>query len=226
MKRFLLRQFKGDGWVLYVDGDEFFDYPYSENISLNTFLTYLNEKGCSKVLLQMLDLFSKTYPSPIEEKSLFLKYPYYDLSNLRRKKIDAEKNIEYFYGGIHDTFFSLSDIKLSKTPLLKPNSLIMPFWISSHSIKGGTFADISGVLYHFKFTDGLYKKAKRNVLEGNYYKNSKEYRKYLEKLEEDSTFSPYSKNSHKLGKTNDLVNSKFIVVSKDYQLILKKNNGN
>ncbi len=58
MKQYLIARFGKSGrWCLYVDIDELFDYPYSEVVSLDSFLRYLTSKSYTAVMAHMLDMF-------------------------------------------------------------------------------------------------------------------------------------------------------------------------
>src|SRR5215211_2234633 len=59
-KQYLIGRFgKKDGWCLYADIDELFDYPYSDVVGLDSFLGYLNSNSYTAVAAQMLDMFSE-----------------------------------------------------------------------------------------------------------------------------------------------------------------------
>jgi hypothetical protein len=57
MRRYLIERFSRARWSLLVDIDELFDYPYSEIVSLRSFLEYLNSRPYTSVVAQMLDMF-------------------------------------------------------------------------------------------------------------------------------------------------------------------------
>ena len=45
LKRYVITRFGKGRWVLYVDIDELFDYPYSDVVGLGSFLRYLTENS-------------------------------------------------------------------------------------------------------------------------------------------------------------------------------------
>lgn len=88
MRRYMVNRFGTENsWVLCVDVDEFFDFPYSDRISLKAFLRYLNMNHYTAVLGYMLDRFSDR---PLAEAgntapgSLHEAYPYYDITSIRK----------------------------------------------------------------------------------------------------------------------------------------------
>ena len=58
MKRYLADRFSQGRWNLCADIDELFDYPFSGTLPLAAFLGYLNQRGFTAVVAQLLDLFS------------------------------------------------------------------------------------------------------------------------------------------------------------------------
>jgi hypothetical protein len=75
-------------WNLFVDIDELFDYPFSENLRVRDLLGYLNENKYTAVVTQMLDMFSDIALDKLESKAddtLEKKYVYYDISSLEKE---------------------------------------------------------------------------------------------------------------------------------------------
>src|SRR5689334_16986350 len=59
MRRFLVNRFgRKDHWVLCVDIDELFDYPYSDRISIKSLLSYLTSKSYTAMVSYLLDMVS------------------------------------------------------------------------------------------------------------------------------------------------------------------------
>src|SRR5262249_25859780 len=84
IRRYLVKRFaQAHRWVLCVDIDEYFDYPYSDRLELKSFLSYLNHYCYTAVVAYLLDLFSNQ-PLCAPEKngtgSIKERYRFYDLS--------------------------------------------------------------------------------------------------------------------------------------------------
>jgi Glycosyl transferase family 2 len=134
MKQYLIARFGKSGrWCLYVDIDELFDYPYSDVVSLDSFLRYLTSKSYTAVMAHMLDMFPEKPLSgragdpdePIKEVHRF-----YDLSNVKRRSLTAKPRLllhynttyeshamEMFRDGIRQAIFGPGHL-LTKQPLL------------------------------------------------------------------------------------------------------------
>src|ERR671920_1568930 len=89
VRQYLVERFCQKGrWCLYADMDELFDYPYSDVVSLDSLLRYLNERSYTAVVAQMLDMFPEKPLSDVssdEDERLKEVYRFYDISNVRQQ---------------------------------------------------------------------------------------------------------------------------------------------
>src|SRR5215213_11113747 len=128
--------------------------------------------------------------------------------------------IEFFSGGIRSTLFRSTSL-LTKFPLVFSDGRIKPMDDSSHWVDNARIADLTGVLFHYKFLDGhFHKQAARAVREGQYYNNSALYRKYLRVLEGNPNLRIKQESSREIGSVNDLLEDGFLVVSEDYMMLV------
>ena len=229
MKEYLIRRFGQNRWSLYVDIDELFDFPSSDKIRIRDLLEYLNVHSFTAVVAQMLDMFSEdTLANLPDAESTPLKDAcnYYDLSDIAKEAYsDSEfcphnfvsnQRIAHHKGGIRQTLFG-ADCSLTKHPLIFLDDEIKPMCESSHKIENGYIADITTVLYHFKFIDGFENLTQRAVHEENYWMDSREYKRYYEVMKRDPNLVIKQKTSRKLNSIDELVECGFLVVSKNFQ---------
>src|SRR5215217_3844481 len=231
LKQYLIARFATDRWCLCADIDELFDYPYSDAVSLSSFLSYLNSNSYTAVAVQMLDMFpeeplSGSGAGKLPDEPLKERHRFYDVSNIRReniKKLPRLRNnvlesddIEFFSGGIRSTLFRTTSL-LTKFPLVFLDGRTKPMDDSSHWVDNARIADLTCVLFHYKFLDGhFHKQAARAVREGQYYNNSALYKKYLRILEGNRTLRLKQETAREIEGVNDLVENGFSVVSEDY----------
>src|SRR5918994_3004508 len=200
MRQYLIGRFgRKDRWCLCVDIDELFDYPYSDVVGLDSFLGYLTKKSYTAVAAQMLDMFPKEPLSGregnLEDEPLKELLRFYDISNISRRSIKElhhlhnrnntleSDEIEIFRDGIQNTIFG-SRLYLTKHPLMFTDGRTKPSDRSSHWVANAKIADITCVLFHYKFLDGYFhKQAAQAVQEENHYKNSRGAKKHLEVLD-------------------------------------------
>jgi hypothetical protein len=230
MRRYLIERFGQGRWSLWVDIDELFDYPYSDIISLDSLLSYLNRNSYTAVVAQMLDMFPEkplsggegSLNEPLKELHRF-----YDISNLEVKSIVEHRRcppdntyvsdeIETYNAGIRGTVFGFDGI-LTKHPLLFLDGEVRPLEPGLHWCSNARVADFTCVLYHYKFLDEhFHKLAVRAVQEQHYAKNSYSYKKYLEVLEKNPNLQLKRETSREISSVNDLLKNRFLVASEDY----------
>jgi glycosyltransferase involved in cell wall biosynthesis len=227
MKRYLVTRFGRDRWILYVDIDELFDYPYSDMVGLSSFLRYLTEKSYTAVVAQMLDMFpdkplsgrASEWDEPLKELHRF-----YDISDIRRqsyysrdksaRNTVASEEIEIYRDGIRKTIFENGAL-LTKHPLMFIDEDRRPV-ARANWVGGAHVADITCVLFHYMFAGDFYGKAVRAVKEANYSRNSRKYKKFVKTLEQDPELQIKRETAQELESVNDLVDNQFLVISADY----------
>ena len=234
-KQYLIGRFgRKDRWCLCADMDELFDYPYSDVIGLGSLLGYLSGNSYTAVVAQMLDMFPEKPLSGregnLQDEPLKQRHRFYDISNLKRvsiKKNPRLRNntlqsdeIETFRNGIDNTVFGTEPLR-TKFPLVFTDGTIKPFDRSSHWVDNAKIADISCVLFHYKFLDGYFqKRTVQAVQEENHYKNSRGAKKHLEVLDKNSTLQLKRDTARELKGVNDLVENWFLVVSEEYLMMV------
>jgi hypothetical protein len=238
MKRYLIRRFGKNRWSLYVDVDEFFDYPYSGIVSLGSLLHYLRERQYNAVVAQMLDMFPEGPLSESEDENdapLREIYRYYDLSNVRNLKytqsrwirekgnVVSNPKIPAMRSGIRKTLFNIQQ-PLTKHPLVFLDDELEPLHNGSHAIKNARVADFSCVLFHYTFV-GLRAQAEHAVRESKNSTRSKKYGKVLRVLDQNPELRIKQDTSRELESVDGLVDIGFLHVSGDYMNWVKNEKG-
>jgi hypothetical protein len=230
MKRYLIERFGRGRWSLCVDIDELFDYPYSDVIGLDSFLGYLTRNSYTAVVAQMLDMFPETFMSgrggnrddPLKEVHRF-----YDISDLKVKGIKGHRRcppdntyvsdeIEFFRAGIRWTVFGVNT-PLTKHPLVFLDGKVRPIDPGTHWVGNARVADLTCVLFHYKFLgEYFHKQTIRAVREKQYVNNSAPYKKYLHALERTPDLQLKLETSREISSVNDLLENRFLVASERY----------
>ncbi len=232
MRRYLLRRFGGrDRWVLVVDIDELFDYPCSDRIGLGSLLRYLRQHRYSAMVCHQLDMFPDR-PLAHGDASLPLQQanPLYDISHVRKRgyfEADghggerwvahntlANSAIPRQVGGIRATAFNLTEVYLSKHPLLLTDGRTR--LVHQHFVDHAAVADISGVLYHYKFVPEFRVKVDAAVRSGVYADGSWEYQRYQRALADTPELDLRSPAAQRLKGVNELVDQGFLQVTDQY----------
>jgi Glycosyl transferase family 2 len=228
MRRYLIERFGRNRWSLCVDIDELFDYPYSDIIGLDSLLGYLNSKSYTAVTAQMLDMFpEKLSVNSTQEIGRELKdeYRFYDVSEIDRSKPKKEKRSNIIEsdeiaiavkGGIRANVFGFKPL-LTKYPLLFSDGTVEHMGV--HSIRSARVADLTCVLFHYKFyafalQDYWYKAIEHK--RGRSPFGKRRYEQYVEVLEKNPELQLKLESSREIASVNDLLENGFLVASEDY----------
>jgi hypothetical protein len=235
MKQYLISRFGKGRWCLYVDIDELFDYPYSDVVDLGSLLRYLNEKSYTAVVAQMLDMFpDRALSTRVSQKDEPLKelYKFYDLSKIKRvdyhggrgqgSNVIANNDIKIIKGGVRWTYIrpNSTDVRfmLTKHPLIFGDAKARHEERGLHRIRNARVADLSCVLYHYKFIDGFRERVARAVQEENYAPGNTSYYKEVHKLlKRNPSIRLGQDTARELKSVNELVGNGFLVVSDEYR---------
>jgi hypothetical protein len=223
MKRYLAERFSPGRWNLCVDIDELFDYPFSDSLRLAGFLAYLNHRGFSAVVAQVLDMFSDVPLSRLEstpDDRLKDKYVYYDISDIDRPPYEwsqpSSADIRMHWGGIRRTVFG-SGNGLTKAALVLMNGRVKPF-IEWHHVTGASVADVSCVLMHYPFVSSFGGKVQDAVLTGRYgATTTNEYMAYSNALSRNPHLELKRETARRFAGVEPLIVDGFLVVSDEYR---------
>lgn len=221
MKTHLAERFSRGRWNLSVDIDELFDYPFSPVLSLRAFLRYLNARGFTAVVTQMLDMFPD---GPLalagSGAALIERSRFYDLSNIEKSDYTwseaSNPAIRMHWGGIRETVFGTHN-GLTKAALVRMDDGVTPFneW---HHATGARVADVSCVLRHYPFSATFGEKVIDAVRTGRYGRTTtREYEGYRAALEKDPDLHLKRETARLYGGGDRLIEEGFLVVSDEYR---------
>lgn len=223
MKRWLVTQYGRRNWVLCVDIDELFDYPFRKDIGAVHLLRYLNRCGFTAVLAQMLDLFPRAAITESSGAAWRSEHRFYSLSDLERQPYAAfygESNhappvgLEVMHGGIRSSAFQVRAL-LTKHPLLFPSQGLA--YLHAHHIRGARVADVSAALLHYKYVSGFADRVEAIVKAESFSMNSREYKQYLRAIQTDTGLSLYSQTASELSTVEQLLDEGFLVASERFR---------
>ena len=228
-KRYLFEYYGKNRWNLIVDIDEFFDYPYSSHISLNTLVKYCDENQYDSVIGQMIDLFPNENILDINRSTDFVKsHVYFSVDGIIKKDIESitgdrndisNLNIKYHMSGWRNDKFGVGEVMLTKHVLVKHNNKVK--LVHDHFVLDSRVADFSAVIKHYKFHNGFKKYVDQAVLDGNHFNNSSEYIKYQYVLMENESLNFYTDNNPKYVVAQELLHDSVIEISAGYLKLLE-----
>lgn len=190
----LLRRHGSGRWCLTVDVDEFLVYPFCETRPLRALTDWLDSAGTRSFSAMLLDMYPKgaTHEQPYREgQNPFEIAQYFDSGNYMVSRNPLMRNL-WIQGGPRARLFFASEPKgapaLNKIPLVKwhpgyayvsSTHMMLPRGLNLvYDDAGGE--KLSGCLLHAKFLDTFGLKAEEELLRGQHYAQSQEYRAYRE----------------------------------------------
>lgn len=238
LRHYLIRYFgQQDRWLLYVDIDELFDYPYSDIVKLPQFLGYLRQGRYTAVVAYMLDMFSEQPLTAIKshvEDDLKAIYRLYDIADIVRMDYYFPRNelptneIKAYFGGIRRTLFdpqAITGLVLTKHPLFLLDGHLNPLFVHEHSVQNARIADVTAVLFHYKFLGDFKARTTRAVEEESYYNKSSEYKKYLKVIKHNPNVQFIQPTNRRLKSTQELLQNRFLFASPTYTAWAKAQSG-
>jgi len=229
-RQHVIERFCRSRWCLWLDVDELFDYPFSDQLDLHGLTRYLEANAYTAVIGQMLDMFSDVPLSKLADRvdpalPLRDQYPYYDLAHIDQLEYDkvpgypthrnrvANPQIRFHVGGIRKAAFGTNQW-LTKHPLIFLDGKLRPA-TQQHWVTDASCADVSSVLYHYKFLPDFYARAKRAHDVG--FGSSADYGRLVAGYAGRPETILKRPTSRKVGTVMDLVDSGFLVVSEQYR---------
>jgi hypothetical protein len=222
MKRYLAERFSPRRWNLCADIDELFEYPFARALPLAGFLGYLNGRGFTAVVAQMLDMFSGLPLGEVESRPddrLMDTYTYYDISAIERHPYEwsdpPRPEVAMHKGGIRRTVFGTNN-GLTKAALVLMDGKVKPF-VEWHQASGAAVADVTGVLMHYPFVSTFEAKVNDAVRTRRYgATTTDEYVGYARELARNPRLCLKGSSARRFEGLEPLIAERFLVVSDDY----------
>lgn len=195
----LKRKYAHDHWTLVVDPDEFFVYPFCDTRSIRALTDWLENSSIRSFSAMLLDVYPKgridEVPYQAGQDPLDIAC-WFDSGNYTVTKNPLYGNLWIQGGPRSRVFFPEAPAKapaLNKIPLVKWDRKYA-YVSSTHALLprglnqvydewGGEKA--SGVLLHTKFLDTFTAKAEEELVRGEHYGKSIEYKAYAGTLKDN-----------------------------------------
>jgi hypothetical protein len=180
-------------WCVTVDPDEFLVFPHCEERGLRGLARFMEGRGQPSLHAPMIDAYGSGRVSETglaAGQSPFEVCPYFDRFNLAQH-FDPRRRNWWVQGGPRMRRFNPGQPRLApalnKVPLVRWERGLR-YVSSMHHLNQprynctvtGDPQAVSGVLFHFKYVNLLLGKAREEMLRGEHYADSREYRAYLD----------------------------------------------
>lgn len=231
-KRYLIERF-GDGrWCLQADIDEFFDYPFSDVLPFAGFLEYLNRRGYTAVMATMLDLFADGPSSgwPPAGRRMLEQCVWYDLTGLVpsrpwrplwRNRF-ADPQMPFYRGGILYQAFGVRAVATKFPLLFYRTGGRLSLRRHGHFCRGAHVADVSAVLYHYKYDRGFVERCRTFVERGQHPNRAGLYRAALAGFAAGGEIVLRQETARRLRHVNQLIDEGLLRVSGAYRAFVNE----
>ncbi|SDX38607.1 Glycosyl transferase family 2 [Ruegeria halocynthiae] len=199
---YLLRSYAHSHWVLTVDPDEFFIYPFCDTRPIRALTDWLDDTGVRSFGTMLIDMYPEGTVEDTQYKegqNPFEVAPWFDAGNYMITRNPTYRNLWIQGGPRARVFFQDNPSKapaLNKIPLVKWHRRYV-YVSSTHALlprglnqvyeeQGGE--KTSGALLHAKLIDTLGEKAREELQRGQHYGASGEYKAYASQLEDRPVF--------------------------------------
>lgn len=208
---YLLKNYALNFWCLVADIDEFFCFDQSEVKTLQDLRNFLEAEKSSAFQVMLLDMYAKESLEKVDYqsgKNPLEVCPYYDYDTHRAGAflIDGTEKQTHRrrVGGVRSRIFNFEPC-LTKFSFFKFTSRVR-LHRGCHRIWGVKLSRYQGLMLHFKFFSDFFEQMDCAVKEKNYWKDSKEYFAYQEKLKDLNEVLFYSEeHSKKMESTQSLL---------------------
>ncbi|MEQ6248534.1 glycosyltransferase family 2 protein [Sulfitobacter sp. HNIBRBA3233] len=167
MRAYPAQTYGADRWCLYVDMDEQFDFEGRDRIGLSGLIGYLEGRGDTALMAQMLEMFPD---APLSETAhldfaqSLERFRFYDTTTidrfdyhspdipfeaLLRDNTVPSASLQFYFGGVRGRVFAEACC-LTKHPLIFNGPQVRPA-PHPHLSQGVKLADFSAVIRHYKF---------------------------------------------------------------------------
>ncbi|WP_171208741.1 MULTISPECIES: glycosyltransferase family 2 protein [unclassified Ruegeria] len=199
---YLLRKYAHGHWVLTVDPDEFFVYPFCDSRPIRALTDWLQGTGVRSFGTMLIDMYPKGRIEDVpyrEGQDPFEIAQWFDSGNYMITRNPTYGNLWIQGGARARVFFQDTPKKapaLNKIPLVKWNRRYA-YVSSTHSLLPRGLNQVyeeaegektCGVLLHAKLIDTLGAKTKEEVARGEHYRGSGEYQAYADQLDAQPVF--------------------------------------
>lgn len=221
-------------WCLYIDMDEQFDFVGRDKGGLPVLLRYLETKGHTALMAQMLEMFPRAPLASVQDLTFsqaLEAFDHYDVSTVQSYAYHSEEiefeallrsnelssdELEFKFGGVRGKVFG-ETCCLTKHPLVFNGEAVVPAphpHLSQHVV----VSDMSAVIRHYKFAGNVVARDAASAQSGDLAHGEDAAR--LEVLEGEEALTLYSDDARKWAGIVPLQESGFLVKSKDYEDML------
>ncbi|MCX7566460.1 glycosyltransferase family 2 protein [Sulfitobacter sp. F26169L] len=235
MRAYPAQTYGKNRWCLYVDMDEQFDFEGRKTLGLPALIGYLESRGETALMGQMLEMFPPTPLYVVKDLSFaqsLNKFVHYDISTvacfdyhspdiefnamLRGNRLSSDK-LQFKFGGVRGKVFGEACC-LTKHPLIFNGPDVVPA-PHPHLSQNVVVSDFSAVIRHYKFAGNVAARDAATAGSGDLAHGEDQAR--LEVLNAQSALTLHSDAAQEWAGIEPLYEAGFLTASDHYRRFLK-----
>lgn len=225
-----------DRWCLYVDMDEQFDFEGRKSHGLPTLLRYLEQRGDTALMAQMLEMFPRAPLAAVKDLTFaqaLTAFVQYDISTvdsfdyhsdqiafsaLLADNVVNTQALKFKFGGVRGKVFG-ETCCLTKHPLIFNGEAVIPA-PHPHLSQNVTVSDFTAVIRHYKFAGNIAARDAATAVSGDLAHGEDQAR--LEVLEAREDLTLHSDDAQVWAGIAPLYEAGFLVRSDSYTTFLSE----
>ncbi|MBB3992937.1 hypothetical protein GGR95_000556 [Sulfitobacter undariae] len=234
MRRYPAQTYGQNRWCLYVDMDEQFDFEGRETGGLPALIRYLEARGDTALMAQMLEMFPHAPLAAVKDFTFgqaLDAFSYYDISlvdcfdyhsdkigfsALLRDNVVRSEDLKFKFGGVRGKVFGEACC-LTKHPLIFNGPMVVPA-PHPHLSQNVVVSDFTALIRHYKFAGNVAARDAASASSGDLAHGEDQAR--LNVLGAAADLSLYSEDAMGWGGIDPLFEDGFLVASDDYRAFL------
>lgn len=234
MRAYPAQTYGRDRWCLYVDMDEQFDFEGRQTHGLPALLRYLEARGYTALMAQMLEMFPRTPLADVQDLGFadaLEAFSWFDISTVDGFDYHSDRigfgallggntlsndALKFKFGGVRGKVFGEACC-LTKHPLVFNGSQVVPA-PHPHLSQNVVVSDFTAVIRHYKFAGNVAARDAASATSGDLAHG--EDRARLEVLSARSDLTLHSEDAQQWAGIAPLVEVGFLVASADYTAFL------
>ena len=221
----LLDALADNHWALTLDADELFVYPHCERLTLPQLCRFLDREGSDSVFTILLDMYSQSNIAATvyrQGEPLLDACPFFDPGPYTIVRGPLFPTFELRGGPRARAFWTPTTPffppTVSKVPLVKWQRGYR-YVSSTHYMHPapGRPSSVTGALLHFKFLSDFHQRAKSEAVRGEHFASAREYKLYLQALQNRPNLSLHFAGSVRYQECSQLVSLKLCRTLEEFE---------
>ena len=189
MQTWLIERYSDGRWTLLADIDEYFDFPYSEEIGIAGLMDYMEAHKFTSIMTYMIDMYPDVISKQDENTDWFETHKYFETKSLYWGDVPdhihgvVPPNLKIVVSGVRQRLFDVFEL-LSKSTFFNSASCKVTVK-DTHFALHGKLADVTGHFRHYRFKPPFFETVAHIAKSKHYYLGSGTYCKLHDEIKDE-----------------------------------------